>query len=150
MVIVCPAGLTLQRRDEMRDKFGLDFRIVNPAALKGIRRVPNACTPNCSSSTRCTPARHPAAASTPSTPCVPGIRALTPDCEHRLFLSATPHNGYLESFTALPKLLDDQRFAWGVKPSGDQLAQAWRAGSRPRCPPARTAGPDSRPQPRLP
>ncbi|MGH3902924.1 MAG: hypothetical protein ACRDTE_01800 [Pseudonocardiaceae bacterium] len=28
------------------------------------------------------------------------IRALAPHCEHRLFLSATPHNGYLESFTA--------------------------------------------------
>lgn len=27
MLIVCPAGLTLQWRDEMRDKFGLDFRI---------------------------------------------------------------------------------------------------------------------------
>ena len=29
MLIVCPAGLTVQWRDEMRDKFGLEFRIVD-------------------------------------------------------------------------------------------------------------------------
>ena len=38
MLIVCPAGLTLQWRDEMRDKFGLDFRIVDTALLKELRR----------------------------------------------------------------------------------------------------------------
>ncbi|MGH3769886.1 MAG: DISARM system SNF2-like helicase DrmD [Pseudonocardiaceae bacterium] len=51
------------------------------------------------------------------------IRALAPHCEHRLFLSAAPHNGYLESFTALLELLDDQRFARGVPPAEDQLAR---------------------------
>jgi len=40
------------------------------------------------------------------------IRRLTPHFEHRLFLSATPHNGYQESFTALLELLSpDQRDA---------------------------------------
>ncbi|WYB31791.1 SNF2-related protein [Streptomyces sp. SM1P] len=38
MLIVCPAGLTLQWQDEMRDKFGLDFRILNTATLKELRR----------------------------------------------------------------------------------------------------------------
>ncbi|MFF1297583.1 MULTISPECIES: SNF2-related protein [unclassified Streptomyces] len=38
MLIVCPAGLTLQWRDEMRDKFGLDFRIVNTKMLRELRR----------------------------------------------------------------------------------------------------------------
>ncbi|MGW0497412.1 SNF2-related protein [Streptomyces sp. NPDC003007] len=38
MLIVCPAGLTLQWRDEMRDKFGLDFRIVNTRMLRDLRR----------------------------------------------------------------------------------------------------------------
>ena len=38
MLIVCPAGLTLQWRDEMRDKFGLDFRIVDAALLRELRR----------------------------------------------------------------------------------------------------------------
>ena len=34
------------------------------------------------------------------------IQRLAPHCEHRLFLSATPHNGYKESFSALLELLD--------------------------------------------
>ena len=44
------------------------------------------------------------------------LRTLAPHCEHRLFLTATPHNGYRESFTALLEMLDDQRFARGVDP----------------------------------
>ena len=52
------------------------------------------------------------------------IRELAPHCEHRLFLSATPHNGYPESFSALLELLDDQRFARGVRPSDEQLDRA--------------------------
>ena len=44
------------------------------------------------------------------------IRTLAPHCEHRLFLSATPHNGYDNSFAALLELLDPQRFARGIRP----------------------------------
>lgn len=47
---------------------------------------------------------------------------MAPHCEHRLFLTATPHNGYPESFTALLELLDNQRFARGVAPDRTQLA----------------------------
>ncbi len=43
------------------------------------------------------------------------IRDLTHRFEHRLFLSATPHNGHSNSFSALLELLDDQRFTRGVK-----------------------------------
>lgn len=50
------------------------------------------------------------------------IRELAPHFEHRLFLSATPHNGYTESFTALLELLDPQRFARNVEPSRSALA----------------------------
>ena len=49
------------------------------------------------------------------------IQTLVPHFEHKLFLSATPHNGYPESFTALLELLDDQRFARGVQPNRTQL-----------------------------
>ena len=49
------------------------------------------------------------------------IGTLAPHCEHRLFLSATPHNGYLESFTALLEMLDRNRFMRNVKPNEEQL-----------------------------
>ncbi|HIE33318.1 MAG TPA: helicase, partial [Thermodesulfobacteriaceae bacterium] len=43
------------------------------------------------------------------------LRQITPHFEHRLFLTATPHNGYTESFTALLELLDPLRFTRGSK-----------------------------------
>ncbi len=162
MLIVCPAGLTLQWHDEMRDKFGLDFRIVDATMLKDLRRSrglyanPWTHYPRLVVSIdwlkRERPMRllrevlpiapkyprtfdllvvdevHTCAPSTRSDYAVDSlrtqaIRVLAPHCEHRLFLSATPHNGYLESFTALLELLDDQRFARGVRPSETQLAK---------------------------
>jgi SNF2 family DNA or RNA helicase len=39
------------------------------------------------------------------------IRRILPLCEHRLFLSATPHNGHTRSFTGLLEMLDPVRFA---------------------------------------
>jgi SNF2 family DNA or RNA helicase len=42
------------------------------------------------------------------------IRELAPLFEHRLFLSATPHNGHSNSFSALLEILDPQRFCRGV------------------------------------
>ena len=162
MLIVCPAGLTLQWRDEMRDKFGLAFRIVDADLLRELRRSrglyanPWTHYPRLIVSIdwlkRDRPMRLlrevlPIAPKYPRTfdmlvvdevhTCAPSgrgkyavdslrtqaIRTLAPHCEHRLFLSATPHNGYLESFTALLELLDDQRFARGVRPSEAQLAR---------------------------
>lgn len=51
------------------------------------------------------------------------IRAIGPHFQHRLFLTATPHNGYTESFTSLLELLDDQRFARNILPDEKQLNQ---------------------------
>lgn len=42
------------------------------------------------------------------------IRELAPLFEHRLFLSATPHNGHSNSFSSLLEILDPQRFCRGV------------------------------------
>src|SRR5512137_836949 len=37
-LVLCPASLQVQWRDQMRDKFGLEFRIIDSAALKDLRR----------------------------------------------------------------------------------------------------------------
>jgi len=42
------------------------------------------------------------------------VRELAAKFEHRLFLSATPHNGHSNSFSALLDILDPQRFCRGV------------------------------------
>ncbi|MFZ0120900.1 MAG: DISARM system SNF2-like helicase DrmD [Pseudonocardiaceae bacterium] len=162
MLIVCPAGLTFQWRDEMRDKFGLDFRIVDAEALRQLRRRrglyvnPWTHYPRLIVSVDWLKRERPMRLLREVLPPVPryprafdllvvdevhscapsgrgryavdslrtkAIRALARHCEHRLFLSATPHNGYLESFTALLELLDDQRFIRGVKPPEDQLTR---------------------------
>ncbi len=44
------------------------------------------------------------------------MKRLAPHFEHRLFLTATPHNGYPESFQALLEMLDPNRFTKGVEP----------------------------------
>lgn len=51
------------------------------------------------------------------------VRLLAPHFQHKLFLTATPHDGYTESFTALLELLDDQRFSRNILPTEDQLAR---------------------------
>jgi superfamily II DNA or RNA helicase len=51
------------------------------------------------------------------------VRSLAEHCEHRLFLSATPHNGYSESFTALLEMIDSRRFSRGADIDQDALEQ---------------------------
>ena len=43
------------------------------------------------------------------------VRELAELFEHRLFLTATPHNGHSNSFSALLEMLDPQRFTRGVE-----------------------------------
>ena len=162
VLVVCPAGLQIQWRDQMRDKFGLEFRIIDSEALRELRRRrglhvnPWTYFPRLITSIdfvkRDRPmrmmrdalpgpgeARYPrrfdlmildeahnvapsgrGQASTDSlrTDC---IRELAPHFEHKLFLTATPHNGYTESFSALLELLDDQRFQRELEPDRVQL-----------------------------
>ena len=49
------------------------------------------------------------------------VRDIAPRFEHRLFLSATPHNGHSNSFSALLEILDPQRFCRGVRVLKGQL-----------------------------
>lgn len=160
VLIVCPASLQLKWRDEMRDKFGLDFRIVDTESLKELRRSRGIHTnpwthfPRLITSVdwlkRDIPLRrfrdilpsqpkyprpfdilvvdeahHIAPAVTDNyisdTQRTKAIRALAPHFEHRLFLTATPHNGYPLSFTSLLELLDDQRFARGIPLDQERL-----------------------------
>jgi superfamily II DNA or RNA helicase len=51
------------------------------------------------------------------------VHRIADRAEHRMFLSATPHNGYEESWTALLAMLDPQRFARGVAPNASALQQ---------------------------
>lgn len=164
ILIVCPAGLQVQWREQMRDKFGLDFRILDSALMRELRRQrgihvnPWGHHPRLivsmdyvkrtrpmhlfrrathRSDGRILPrwgdllildeAHNVAPAGTanyvkPSDRTI-SIREIGSHFEHKLFLSATPHNGYQDSFTALLEMLDDQRFARGVMPEPAQLHQ---------------------------
>lgn len=164
VVIVCPPSLSLKWQDEMREKFGLDFVIINSERMAEVRRThglhanPFTIFPRVIvsmawlSSNRAQrmlrdvyqaadagkqvgryafdvlvvdEAHHVA----PSKPAVSAggrgyavdslrtvaTRELAEHCEHRLFLSATPHNGHSESFTALLEMIDPRRFARGAE-----------------------------------
>jgi superfamily II DNA or RNA helicase len=49
------------------------------------------------------------------------VRDVAGRFEHRLFLSATPHNGHSNSFSTLLELLDPYRFTRGVKVRGKRV-----------------------------
>ncbi len=54
------------------------------------------------------------------------IREIAARFEHRLFLSATPHNGHSNSFSTLMELLDPHRFTRGVKVRSQSAQKALR------------------------
>jgi SNF2 family DNA or RNA helicase len=162
IIVICPAALQVQWHDQMRDKFGLEFRIVDSELMRMLRRErglhvnPWTHFPRLITSIdflkRERPMRLfseilPAEGESPyprkfdllildeahnvapsgrgkyatDSQRTRALRRLAPHFEHKLFLSATPHNGYRESFSALLELLDDQRFARGVEPDHEQL-----------------------------
>jgi superfamily II DNA/RNA helicase len=162
ILIVCPSSLQIQWRDQMRDKFGLDFRIVDSELMRDLRRKrgihanPWSHFPRLITSIDFLKRERPMrlfretlpAPGEPVYPrkydllivdeahnCAPSgvgryasdsmrtqaLRDLAPHFEHKLFLTATPHNGYRESFSALLELLDNQRFSRGTEPDRKQL-----------------------------
>ncbi|RAO24680.1 RNA polymerase-associated protein RapA [Micromonospora noduli] len=157
IMIVCPAGLTLKWRDEMAEKFGLDFTIIDAERCAMVRRTHGSAAnpfevyplsiislpwlrgqkaqrlldevlpadgpayPRTFDLLILDEAHHVAPAAPKQVYAIDSqqtklIRRLAPHFTHRLFLSATPHNGYQASFTALLEILDNQRFARGVDP----------------------------------
>ena len=169
-VIVCPPSLALKWQDEMREKFGLEFTIVNSELMAQVRRThglhanPFQLFPRVIVSMTWLPQvraqrllrdvyaqatnpktgkryafdilvvdeAHHVAPSSPSaiaggrgyavdTQRTVAVRQLADKCEHRLFLSATPHNGHPESFTALMEMIDPRRFARGANLDSDAL-----------------------------
>jgi superfamily II DNA or RNA helicase len=157
-IVVCPAGLCLKWQDEMDQKFGLHFEVVNSETMRQVRRShglhanPFTLFPRIIVSMAWLPGQraqrqlrdafgaakdhvtfdilvvdeaHHVAPSSPARIDKAGrerrgyavdsqrtraVRELAERAEHRLFLSATPHNGYTESFTALLEMIDPQRF----------------------------------------
>jgi len=164
VVVLCPPSLSLKWQDEMRDKFGLDFVVVNSERMAELRRShglnanpfrlfprvivsmawlrtaraqrllreifaevgdPRSARRYAFDALVVDEAHHVAPAS-PTTTGRGGrayavdsqrtiyTRQLAERCEHRLFLSATPHNGHSESFTALLEMIDNRRFSRGA------------------------------------
>lgn len=162
VLIVCPSSLQVQWQEEMSDKFGLEFRIIDSEAISQLRRKrgihinPWTHFPRLITSVDFLKRERQLRTfretlPTGDQPTYPraydllivdeahnvapsgrgkyatdsmrtqAIRTLATHFEHKLFLSATPHNGYSESFAALLELLDNQRFARAVTPDRHQL-----------------------------
>lgn len=162
VLIVCPSSLQVQWQEEMRDKFGLEFRIIDSQTISQLRRKrgihvnPWTHFPRLITSIDFLKRERPLRSFRETLPggeqptypraydllivdeahnVAPSgrgkyatdsmrtlaIRSIAPHFEHKLFLSATPHNGYRESFAALLELLDSQRFARAVTPDRNQL-----------------------------
>ncbi len=162
ILVVVPANLQIQWRDQMWEKFGLDFHIVDRELLRDLRRRrglhvnPWSHFPRLITSMDFLKQDRPLRLFREALPAggarvyprpfdlliideahhvtpkgqgryavdtqrTAAIRALVPHFEHRLFVTATPHDGYTESFTALLEMLDNQRFARGLAPDPAQL-----------------------------
>jgi hypothetical protein len=153
MLVVCPASVSLQWRDEMQKRFGLHFEVMSRAFIGRRRKERGFGVNPWSTHTRFIVSHpilrrpeyrdpllqhigerahksllildeaHVAAPAGTSRYAVDSkitdvIRDIAPRFENRLFLSATPHNGHSNSFSALLELLDPQRFTRGVPVRG--------------------------------
>lgn len=149
IVVAAPPSMLLQWRDELEQRFGLTFVILDRAYIARVRQERGYGVNPWATHSRflvshrllidedhATPLRswlgdlrpgsllildeaHHAAPSSGARYAIDSkitraVRDLAPRFEHRLFLSATPHNGHSNSFSALLEILDPQRFCRGV------------------------------------
>jgi superfamily II DNA or RNA helicase len=148
-VVIAPAAMTLQWKDELAAKFGLSFDIVDRAYLEELRRRRGFGVNPWATGSRfilsqslvsdesyvgglrdlledfrarslliLDEAHHAAPAGggryAIESQFTKDLRDLAGRFEHRIFLSATPHNGHANSFATLLELLDPQRFTRGM------------------------------------
>jgi superfamily II DNA or RNA helicase len=148
VLILTPASLRLQWRDEMWERFSLQFDLIDRAETHALRRRLGMDANPWRSFSHIIASYHYlrqpdvldqfiAACHTPeNSPHLPWdllivdechnlmpspfgddsdlcktLRVVAPMFEHRLFLSATPHNGHTRSFTGLLEILDPVRFS---------------------------------------
>jgi superfamily II DNA or RNA helicase len=149
VVVACPASVLLQWRDELAQRFGLAFVVMDKAYVNARRRERgfgvNPWTTHRQflishallrdedyqvglrdwlgdffpGSLLILDEAHVAAPASQSkyaidTQITRAVRDVAKRFEHRLFLSATPHNGHSNSFASLMEILDPQRFTRGV------------------------------------
>jgi superfamily II DNA or RNA helicase len=158
VLIICPASVVLQWRDEMMRRFGLRFEVMSRDFVARRRRERGFGTNPWATHNRFIVSHplirrpeyrdtllahlghraekgllivdeaHVAAPASASKYAVDSdttrtLRDLAPKFDNRLFLSATPHNGHSNAFSALLEILDPIRFTRGVPVSGaDALA----------------------------
>lgn len=153
VVVACPPSVLPQWQDELENRFGLTFQVIDRDYILNTRRERGYATNPWKTHTRFVisqrllideqyagPLRdwlgdfrpgsllildeaHHAAPASGSRYAIDSkitraVRDLAPRFEHRLFLSATPHNGHSNSFSALLEILDPQRFCRGVPIAG--------------------------------
>ncbi|KPI52020.1 hypothetical protein KW94_10625 [Clostridioides difficile] len=149
VLVICPASLQLQWKEELKDKFHLDFEVIDRKKTFDIQRTmginsnPWAIYPRIITSMDYLRQPDVQQAFKTATQSMEGniegklpwqmlivdeahnfapsgmgtntqryemLRELSLNFEHKLFLTATPHNGYTHSFTGLLELLDPVRF----------------------------------------
>jgi SNF2 family DNA or RNA helicase len=150
IVVACPPSMLLQWREELENRFGLLFEILDKDYVQRVRRERGFGVNPWNTHSRFLISHrllideaykgplmdwlgdfrpgsllildeaHHAAPSSGQRYAIDShitraVRDLSPRFEHRLFLSATPHNGHSNSFSALLEILDPQRFCRGVK-----------------------------------
>ena len=159
IVVACPPSMLIQWQEELEDRFGMVFQILDKEYIARVRRergygvnpwtthsrflvshrllIEEAYTATLRDwlgdfrpgSLLILDEAHHAAPSSGAKYAIDSkitraVRDLAGRFEHRLFLSATPHNGHSNSFSALLEILDPQRFCRGVPVGSKKILEA--------------------------